>query len=260
MPRGIDTYKGLGLPNQGNVNLKALSTVDALTITGSSGGPANLLVLRTLPSSGADVANAADSTLATLDQLRVSSLGAVQLTSNSSVVMTFSTAGVSGGQESTAQEWSIDSSGRARGLRRNISTVAAASTRFSVDSSMVGTLFVLTTGIADTRFIEFPAPAGITPGDWWEFFINSSAVGSDRFISSGTTGPVFHAKRLTTAADVTTAGVQFGTSGFNYLRVTAMSSARLFCQTQIGFTSESSAGAQVGENFAGNLVAATTSS
>ena len=199
MPRGVDTYKGLGLPTQGNVNLKGdTSTGDTLTVTQSTAGGGNLLVLRTAPTSG--IANSLDSSLLTADQVRVTSAGAVQVMDNTTVVAQLSTAGLTIGGNLV-----ISSIGGLAGGSQSVTINTTASTLASSNS---GKVHLLSTQAASSNFIYLPTSGSARVGDTWELISNTTAVSLWNLVIVGAnSGGEIHAPVGSTAVVITTGAI-----------------------------------------------------
>ena len=162
MGRGIDTYRGLAAPLNGNFNLKQLSTVNAaeassdfVTLTHSSGNLGNFLVLRDLPTS---VEGGEESTVIASDLLRMNAGGGI--------------AGVS----------TVSGDNIISGMRRTVTTVATGTTIVSPGSADSGTIYHFI-GVVAERSLALPANP--TRGDFYDVIMDSSqAASSDLIITT----------------------------------------------------------------------------
>lgn len=214
MPVRNDTYKGLGLPTLGSVNLKGdNSTGDVLTVTQSTGGGGNLLVLRTAPTSG--VAGALDSTVGTADQVRVTSAGVIQILDATTVVLSLSTAGLQIGGNTV-----ISSVGGLAGGAQIVTINTSASTLVSSNS---GKMHVLSTQAASSNFIYLPTAANARQGDVWDLISETTAVSLWNLSILGTSGQIF-AHVGSTAVVVTTGALDTtATTGAMWWKVVCLS-------------------------------------
>lgn len=255
-PIGLDTYKGLGVPLHGESLIrKQNSSNAAVTIMNTSGNTTGPHLL------GIDYKAESNMTslLTDLATWQIDGDGGFQALSGTTIHMELNSSGLYDGSTQV-----IDANGMVLAYNRPPVTAVGITSNISIASSQAGGIWVCNTTqlTNDTQFIRLPGAANITAGDQFTFLTNTTAVGARRFISSGSSDGVrFYAPALSTVAvnSVTSAGVQHATSGIAMVRFTAMSSLLWVVESNIGYSSETTGGTMIAENFQGNLVAATTS-
>ena len=139
-PVGLDSYKGLGVPKEGDAEIRQLNSSNTIwTLTHSTANTGSFIVGRNSVSS---LFWGQGSSVQTGDQFRITASGAYQVTSNSTVVASISSAGLIGGGQSTLRVWGIDSTGRFTGYKKLVTalTSAQATTIYTLATSESGSI------------------------------------------------------------------------------------------------------------------------
>ena len=148
--------------------------------------------------------------------------------------------------------------GKVEYRRRVIRHTSLASTgTFNVTSTMSGAVFSVAT--ISTAHFSLPRISSNELGLEYDFYISSQGAAQDvAIVSTIDSSAAIEIAGITTAASTASAITQ-GTPGEPaFVRLVAVSSVSWIAMPAVHFSSESSAGAVIGEDLAGNFIAGTT--
>ena len=199
---GENTYKGLAVPLYGESQIQQLTTNTIVSMQLSSNNAGRFMLgtdQRLTTGFGFSteyVIPQYSSLLTNLAVFDIDADGGYRAVSGTTVLIELNSSGIFG-RDTLANEWRIDSSGRAQGVFRTVTTVTTGA-NFTIPSTASGTYYYVSGVSAGTAmFLILPGDAAL--GTYYDFWFTSQTALGDVGITSTAGGAVISMPGLNTS-------------------------------------------------------------
>jgi hypothetical protein len=220
-PIGLDDYRGLGVPLQGDATIRQQNSSNAIwTLMHASANTGRFFLgidaaMNTSESEGGGMPDSSNLSRALCD---IDADGGFRVLEGTSIKMEINSSGV---YQGSTQVIELSDGLMTAPMYRETSAVSSATTAVTATSGGCGTLWLVSTN-TDTVFITLPATPAV--GDNYEVYSNTSAASIVNVKTAATGDNQGFFVYKSTGAFHTTASVTHGTSGMIHWRFTAISS------------------------------------